>query len=196
MDTDVTVFALAASLRRQSLNEKLLHRAVVPLDKQLGCRIHPAKLNEYPLPLYNADVQRDEGFPEASERLRAAIEEADAMVLATPEYNHSIPGGLKNAIDWVSRYRPNPLEGCHVLLLAAANSRVGGLRGLRQTRVPLEALGAHVYPRMYGLSGAREAFDADGQFVDDERDAELEALLRRFIDHVRRCQQGGGANDE
>lgn len=183
-------FCLACSLREESLNEKLLDVVVRRLSDRPNTEARAAKLTEFPMPLYNADIQTRDGIPESAHRLREAIEAAGNLVVATPEYNHSIAGPLKNAIDWVSRFRPNPFSDTHVLLMAAAPSRIGGLRGLEHTRVPLQALGAHVYPRMYGLGEARGAFDQHGRLVDEQRLQEVRELVDGFVDHVRCCRAG------
>ena len=87
-----------------------------------------------------------EGFPAGAEALCRRLEEADGFVIASPEYNASMPGLLKNTIDWVSRFSPQPFNELHGLLLSASPSMVGGNRGLWALRVPFEHLGARVYP--------------------------------------------------
>lgn len=187
MEDEIRIFGLAASLRRDSYNQKLLAEALKYLQSETVVEVQRAKLTQFEMPLYNADIRSEQGFPEAATQLGDAIDAADGLIIATPEYNHSISGALKNAIDWLSRFRPNPFRDCHILLMSAAPSRVGGLRGLGQTRVPLQALGAHVYPRVYGLSHARQAFDESGTLVEAERRAEIHNLIDAFIEHVRRC---------
>lgn len=90
--------------------------------------------------------------------LRRRLEANDAFVIVSPEYNSSMPGVLKNAIDWTSRHKPQPFNGRHALLLSASPSIVGGNRGLWALRIPLEHLGARVYPDMFSLAQAHEAF--------------------------------------
>jgi NAD(P)H-dependent FMN reductase len=82
-------------------------------------------------------------------------------LIASPEYNFSLPGVLKNAIDWLSRAKPMVLKGKRALLLSASPSLVGGNRGLWALRVPLEAIGVHVYPDMFSLASAPEAMSDD-----------------------------------
>ena len=94
-------------------------------------------------------------------------------MIASPEYNASMPGVLKNAIDWVSRFRPQPFNELHGLLMSASPSMVGGNRGLWALRVPFEHLGARIYPDMFSLAQAHKAFDGDGRLAD-------EALGTRF----------------
>ena len=88
-------------------------------------------------------------------------------MIASPEYNASMPGVLKNVIDWVSRFRPQPFNGRQGLLLSASPSMAGGNRGLWALRIPLEHLGARVYPDMFSLAQAHEAFDAEGRIANE-----------------------------
>jgi len=103
-------------------------------------------------------------------------------VISSPEYNASMPGLLKNTIDWVSRFSPQPFNEKHGLLLSASPSMTGGNRGLWALRVPLEHLGARVYPDMYSLAQAHQAFDADGQIADAQLLDRFEQNIVAFMD--------------
>ena len=116
---------------------------------------------DFDTPTYNADVQDTEGFPSGAEQFRDCIQANDAFVISSPEYNASMPGGLKNSIDWVSRFSPQPFNEKHCLLLSASPSMVGGNRGLWALRMPLEHLGVRVYPDMFSLAQAHQAFGED-----------------------------------
>jgi NAD(P)H-dependent FMN reductase len=122
-------------------------------------------------------VDAAQGLPPGGLALKRRVEAADALLLAAPEYNYSVSGALKNAIDWVSRARPMPWRGRSVYLLSASPSPMGGIRGLWQTRIPLEGCGALVFPDMFALPHANEAFDAAGRL----RDEKLAERLRREI---------------
>src|SRR5918996_6197007 len=100
-------------------------------------------------------------------------------MIASPEYNASMPGVLKNLIDWTSRIRPQPFNGKQGFLLSASPSMAGGNRGLWSLRIPLEHLGARVYPDMFSLAQAHQAFDADGGLAND--------LLRKRFDDTIGC---------
>jgi NAD(P)H-dependent FMN reductase len=106
---------------------------------------------------------------------------ADAIIIATPEYNYSISGALKNAFDWVSRDRPMPWRGKSVYLMSASPSPMGGIRGLWQTRIPFEGCGALVFPDMFMLAHAHEAFDENGRLRDQETMARLEREIAGFV---------------
>ena len=155
------LFAFAASLRAASINKKLVALAA-DLARGAGAEVTVADFAEICPPLYNADVQRDSGFPPEAERLKQLLEEHDGFLLASPEYNYSFPGTLKNAIDWVSRYRPVPTRGKCAYLLSAAPGAVGGNRGLWHLRQPLSCIGVRVYPGMFSLANATDAYAEDG----------------------------------
>src|SRR5205085_4260862 len=99
-----------------------------------------------------------EGMPAGATELQRRLVAADAFIIASPEYNASMPGILKNLIDWTSRFRPQPFDGRQGLLMSASPSLAGGNRGLWALRVPLEHLGARIYPDMFSLSMAHKAF--------------------------------------
>jgi len=116
--------------------------------------------------------------------LRRRLIAADAFIIAAPEYNGSMPGILKNAIDWVSRFRPQPWSRKHGLLMSASPSMAGGNRGLWALRVPLEHLGADVYPDMFSLARAHEAFDAQGGIADPKLQKWFEGTVACFMELV------------
>jgi len=173
------LLTFAASLRRDSLNKKLLAVAE-GYARAAGAEVDHADMADFDMPLYSGDIQ-SEGFPPGADHLRDRILANDGLVIVSPEYNYSMPGALKNAIDWVSRYRPQPWTGKHVLLLAASPSMIGGLRGLWHLRQPIAGLGAHVYPGMFGLAKAHEAFGEDGSLKVESLAQGLETLIADFI---------------
>jgi chromate reductase len=159
------ILAFAASLRRGSLNKKLI-AAVAAMVRELGGEVDVADFAEFDMPLYDGDKQAAEGLPPGALELKRRIEAASALVIASPEYNYSIPGTLKNAIDWVSRARPMPWRGRSIYLVSASPGAIGGIRGLWQTRIPLEGCGALVFPDMFALAHADRAFTDGGQLAD------------------------------
>ena len=175
--------AIAGALREGSLNKQLLRLAVKLLEKD-GAEIDWVDLRALALPFYDGDLEQSSGLPAGAQELVARISAANGLVIASPEYNFSIPGVLKNAIDWLSRTKPMPLRGKRALLLSASPSLVGGNRGLWALRVPLEVLGVHVFPDMYSLAQAHEKLDASG--VNDPALAKfLDGLVRRFVEELR-----------
>jgi NAD(P)H-dependent FMN reductase len=137
-----------------------------------------ANLNELSIPLYNGDIETV-AIPEGVQKLAKCIDQAQALIIASPEYNYSISGVLKNVIDWVSRVRPMPLKQKPILLMAASPGPIAGIRGLWHTRVPLEGLGNYVFPEMFSLGGSFQAFDDNG-FVNPDDQKRFVATLDGF----------------
>ena len=179
-------FVMAASLRRGSLNKKLASSASAWLSRQPGLSIDLADFREFELPVYDGDLEESAGVPEAAVRLAQRISAAQAVVISTPEYNGGMPGAFKNAIDWVSRTEGSPFDDMPLQLLSASPGALGGARSLWHSRVPLEALGAVVYPGMFGLSAAHQAFSDSGELKDPKTQARLESSLGDFLQFVRR----------
>ena len=153
----IRLLVFSASLRRGSLNTRLAELAAMTLEGR-GVKVDRASMREFDCPSYDLDVEDRYGLPPGAQGFRARLEACDGFIVSSPEYNGSLPGLLKNTIDWVSRYRPPPFDGHHGLLLSASPSMVGGNRGLWALRVPFERLGAHVYPDMFSLARAHTAF--------------------------------------
>lgn len=175
------LLVFAASLRKASFNRKLALQAVEILKAIPGIEIDHADYREFEMPIYDGDVEDAAGIPAGGKEFIRRVQAADAIVISTPEYNGGIPGTLKNAIDWASRAKPIPLDGKPVLLIGASPGALGAVRGLWHTRVPLEVVGAFVYPQMFGLAKAHEAFDEAGRFVDSKNSANLLKLSEAFL---------------
>lgn len=172
-----------ASLRKESFNERLasLAESVV---KAAGGSVERAQMSDFDCPSYSGDVETSAGIPAGADRLRSKLISTDGFIIASPEYNASVPGQLKNVIDWVSRFRPQPFKGRHALLMSASPSMVGGNRGLWSLRIPLEHLGARVYPDMFSLAQAHEAYTADGKLKDEKLQHFFESTVDCFIESV------------
>ena len=179
----VNFLVFEASLRRASINDRLASLATDVVE-QYGGAVDRAHMSDFDTPSYDADAETSEGFPPGAEELRKRLTAADALIIASPEYNASVPGVLKNTIDWVSRYRPQPFKEKQALLLSASPSMAGGNRGLWSLRVPLEHLGTRVYPDMFSLAQAHQAFDARGRIGDAKLQQFFETTIKGFIDLV------------
>lgn len=137
-------------------------------------------MRDFDVPACDGDLERAQGIPRGADELRRRLVESDALIIASPEYNGSMPGMLKNLIDWTSRFRPQPFDGKHGLLLSASPSMVGGNRGLWALRMPLEHLGARIYPDMFSLAQAHRAL-ADGDIADAALRARFATNLKAFL---------------
>jgi len=138
-------------------------------------------MSAFDCPSYSQDAQAA-GFPRGATELHNRLEANDGFVIASPEYNGSMPGAAKNVIDWVSRFRPQPFNTRHALLLSASPSMGGGNRGLWALRVPLEHLGARVYPDMFSLAQAHQAFDAQGKIANQQLADRFDQTIADFMD--------------
>ena len=170
----ISVLGIAGSLRGASFNRGLIRAAteVAPV----GIRVVPFDLAE--IPLFNADVEVS-GDPPPVANLKQAIHAADALIIATPEYNHCVPGVLKNAIDWASRpARQSVLSGKAVAIMGASTGRGATARAQAHLRDGLAYTGGLVLPLPEVLVGfARDKFDDDGNLTDADTMSEVRDLL-------------------
>ena len=160
----LTVLGIAGSLRRGSYNRALLRsaRSLAPDDMRLDL------FDLHDVPLYDADVEK-QGDPEPVSALKRRIREADALVIATPEYQHSLPGVLKNALDWASRPpKDPPLRRMPIAMMGATPGRYGTARAQAELRKVLAYNDAIVLNRPEVLvANAGETFDETGELVDE-----------------------------
>jgi chromate reductase len=182
-DSGLNFLAIAGSLRRASFNRGLV-RAAVELAPP-GTRVTPYDLAG--IPMFNADVEAD-GDPEPVAAFKRAIADSDALLIATPEYNHCIPGVLKNAIDWASRpARESVLTGRPAAMMGASTGRGGTARAQAHLRDGLAYTNGYVLPLPEVLVDlARAKFDADGNLTDDETRSEVRDLLVSLAAWTRR----------
>ena len=177
------ILVLSGSQQKASLNTQLAKLAGTIIQGSGGI-VDWATISDFVAPGFNQDLMDDQGTPVPVESFVKRIEANDAFVIASPEYNASIPGVLKNTIDWVSLVKPQPFNGKHGLLLSASPSMVGGNRGLWALRVPLEYLGARIFPEMFSLAVAHKAFTANGHIADEKLAIRLESSIRSFMELV------------
>jgi chromate reductase, NAD(P)H dehydrogenase (quinone) len=179
----IRFLVFSASLRRDSLNSKLAGLAAAAIQSN-GGDVDVASMRDFDAPSYDQDVQNEQGFPPGAEEFRRRLEACHGFVVASPEYNASMPGVLKNAIDWVSRYHPQPFNERHGLLMSASPSMSGGNRGLWALRVPFEHLGTRLYPDMFSLAQAHRAFTPDGRLAVSELQRRFDTNIVNFMDLV------------
>jgi NAD(P)H-dependent FMN reductase len=177
------ILAFTSSLRAASTNKRLVAWAA-EIANQNAVEVDLADFHDFDMPNYDGDLQ-EKGFPSGTLKFANRLQSADGLLIAVPEYNYSIPGNFKNALDWISRIKPQPLQGKSALLLSASIGAIGGIRGLWQTRIPLEGLGVYVSPHMYTLAHSHEAFDAHGQFKDPQNYARLEKMVKEYVQFAK-----------
>lgn len=178
-DRTLRVLVFGASMRADSLNRKLAELAARAAERD-GALVDRATMQDFDVPAYDGDLEAAEGVPPGAHELRRRLSEADAFIISSPEYNGSMPGVLKNLIDWTSRFRPQPFDESHGLLLSASPSLAGGNRGLWALRVPFEHLGARIFPDMFSLAMAHKAFE-DGEIADAKLRGRFEDNVRAFL---------------
>ena len=189
-----TVIGIAGALRRSSYNGALL-RAAVELAPA-GLRIEVGSIRD--VPLYDGDLETEQGVPEAVRVLKDRIAGASGLLLVTPEYNNSIPGVFKNAIDWLARPTsdiPRVFGGKPVGLMGATLGMGGTMLAHAAWLPVLRALGTQPWfgPRLH-VSGASKVFDAEGRLIDEKIRASLAKYLVGFAEFVARIgvTAGGG----
>jgi chromate reductase len=177
------VLALPGSLRRRSYNKQLLAAAELHARPMLSIRIYEDLAST---PLFNEDLEAQDP-PAAVVRLAAALVQADALLIATPEYNQGLPGVLKNAIDWLSRSEPDLLEGKPTAILGASAGPWGTRLAQASLRHTLTACGAMVMPapQIY-VREAANVFDCDGVLRDERVRNSLSAFVASFHRWIER----------
>ena len=179
------LLALAGSLRAASFNRKLLALAVDRLRAH-GAEVDVLDLRDLSVPLYDGDVETSTGLPPNALSLRDRIRTAHGLVVASPEYNASVPGTLKNLVDWISRPPDQPLRGRTMQLLAATSGPGAGRRVLFDWRTIFSALGMFVVPGTVGVPRAGDAFDDHGALKDAQMAKQLDTVMATFVDVTRK----------
>ena len=186
------ILVFAGSLRTGSFNEKLA-RAAVPAIQTAGGRATKITLGDYPLPIYDADLEAENGVPDNARRLANHFLAHQGIFIAAPEYNAGPTPLLKNAIDWVSRVKVEggpafaPFRDRVFALGAASPGGLGGYRGLMQLRQSLELqLTATVIPEMVSVPGAGNAFAEDGTLTAERPAGMLTKVAKVLVETARR----------
>jgi NAD(P)H-dependent FMN reductase len=182
------ILILAGSTRRDSVNRKLARVAAGAVESA-GGRATLLELANYPLPLYNGDLEAEQGLPDNARRLKDLFIAHRGLILVSPEYNSSIPALLKNTLDWVSRPVPEqggasgylPFQGKPAALMSASPGALGGMRGLRHLRDVLIELRVLVLPEVAAVGAAHQAFDADGRLADPHQAERVAALAGQLL---------------
>ena len=187
MSESLKVVTLLGRLRKGSFNAMVAGplRKLAPAGMEITALPTIADI-----PLYDADIQQEEGFPQSVEAIAAQIRDADGVVIVTPEYNYSVPGGLKNAIDWLSRLPEQPLAGKPVLIQTSSMGAIGGARcqyHLRQILVFLDAMVMNK-PEFMGGVIQNKVDTQTGEVIDQSTLDHLTGQLTAFGEFIQRVR--------
>jgi NAD(P)H-dependent FMN reductase len=183
------ILAFGGSLRRDSFNQKLASIAAEGA-REAGAEVTLIALRDFPLPVFDQDLEAAAGLPETAKKLKQLFREHDGLLIASPEYNSSITAALKNAIDWISRTESDDepalvaFAGKTAILCAASPGALGGLRGLVHVRAILGNIGVTVLPDQVAVSKADEAFNEAGALVDARQAAKVKGLGTQLARHL------------
>ena len=187
MSIPVRILAFAGSTRRDSFNDRLVRIAEAGAV-DAGAAVTHVNLRDYRLPLFDADAESVDGKPDSAKALKQLMIDHDGFLISAPEYNSSITGVLKNAIDWVSRPDDgdeSPLvafRGKVVTLMSASPGALGGLRGLVHVRSILDSLGCLVLPEQVAIPKAHAAFTEDGALIETRQHDRIVGLGRTLAE--------------
>jgi chromate reductase, NAD(P)H dehydrogenase (quinone) len=185
------ILVIPGSLRTGSLNAKLAAVAAHALALE-GAEITRISLSDFPLPIYDGDLQAKSGVPKHAVNLKRMMAAHHGVLIVTPEYNSSVPALLKNAIDWVSRVqdahetRGQVFRGRVFAIASASGNRLGGARALAALRLILSACHAQVIPNQFALAFADDAYDEMDRLKNTTDADALKALARQLIDVSQR----------
>lgn len=185
------ILAFAGSLRKNSYNKRVVKTAVEGA-KNAGAEVTYVDLKDYPLPVYDADEHAEQGFPENAKKLQKLLGEHDGFLIASPEYNGSVPGGLKNMIDWTSRKSDEygmieVFKGKAAAIMTASPGAFGGLRCLAHLRGVLTIMLVNVLPSEIAVAKVGSMFEGDADEMTDEKmKGILEDLGASLVDMLRK----------
>ncbi len=180
------ILVFGGSLRADSFNQKLATIAAAAATAA-GADVTLIALRDYRMPIFDEDLETEEGMPENAAKLKALFAENDGLIIASPEYNSGITAALKNAIDWVSRATSEDepplavLKGKTAAILAASPGGYGGARSLAQLRPLLENIQITVLEDQVTIPKAHEAFDAEGNLLDASQQEAVKSLAAALV---------------
>jgi NAD(P)H-dependent FMN reductase len=184
------ILAFSGSARSASLN-KILASAATEAARAAGAEVTLIDLRDYPMPVYDGDLEAHEGVPPKARELKALFIAHNGLLIASPENNASVSSLLKNTLDWVSRPDQGqnglvPYQNKVAGLVAASPGALGGLRGLVHLRAILQTLNVQVISEQFALGRAHEAFDESGKLKDVKQQAILSGTMQRLVDVTAR----------
>lgn len=187
------ILVFAGSLRKGSYNKQLAKIAAKAAE-DAGAQVTYLDLADYPLPVYDGDVESKEGLPANAIKLKELMLKSDGFIISSPEYNSSISGALKNVIDWTSRTinANEPPLICYrdkvALIISASVGGLGGLRGLVHLRAILENINTFVLPGQKTIANASEAFDHDGNLKSEEAQKAIYTLSKKLVETISKLK--------
>ncbi|MBL9205198.1 MAG: NAD(P)H-dependent oxidoreductase [Opitutaceae bacterium] len=181
------ILAFSGSIRKASVNTQLLHVAAAAVQRA-GGQSTLLSLQDYPLPLFNGDLENESGMPDPAKALVEALVAHDGLLIACPEYNSMVTPLLKNTIDWCSRADDNPFEGKVVAVVSASPGAFGGVRSLTAVRQMMTHLGAWVVPVACSVAQADKAFDPHGQLINPRTQKTVDRVALALIDLCRKLK--------
>ena len=188
------VLAFAGSLRRASLNKRVLKTAIRGAEAA-GAEVTYVDLRDYPMPLYDSDEHDARGFDENALKLQGLLTQHDGLLIASPEYNGSLPAALKNAIDWASRPsdrydRSKLFRGKVAGVMTASPGSLGGVRSLAHLRGVLTSVGVHVLPQEVAVTFAEDRFAGEGlEMTDEKMKGNLESLGAALVEMLKKMRR-------
>ncbi|MCV3239268.1 NADPH-dependent FMN reductase [Mesorhizobium sp. ZC-5] len=183
------ILVFAGSIRTGAYSGKTADAAMKELAEQ-GAEVTRISLGDYPLPIMDQDLEKEEGVPENAYRLGRLIAAHDGMLICSPEYNASIPPLLKNALDWVSRIRKDggrpfkPFEGKVAGLCSSSDGAFAGARGLYHLRAVLMHCQVEIITPQCSIARASEAFDQDGELKEEHSKKSMATVCRTLIERA------------
>lgn len=188
MSISPKILAFAGSTRKESFNKKLLQIAAHGA-MDAGAEVTVIDLKNYPLPLFDEDLEAADGLPLNALTLKKLFLTHHGLIIASPEYNSSMTAVLKNTLDWISRQSPGEaslaaFQGKVTSIMSASPGGLGGLRGLVHLRSVLGNIGVIVLPEQIAISKAYEAFNTDGALKDEKQQAAVKNLGKKLADTV------------
>lgn len=181
VSAEPNVLLFAGSLRQGSLNKKLVNETA-DIARKLGATVQLIELNDYPIPFYNGDEENSTGMPENAKKIRSLMKGSQVIFIASPNYNRSMPGVLKNLLDWASRNEMaqesyDAYQGKTFALMCSGPGGSGGVKGLDSVRQLLQTLKGNVLAEQFVLPHGNTAYDLQNHL----KDLETKMLLENFI---------------
>jgi NAD(P)H-dependent FMN reductase len=185
MQAEPKVLAFSGSTRIGSYNQTLATEAA-RIAEEMGASVTVINLKDYPLPFYDEDLEKEEGMPENAKKLRQLMIHSDVIYIASPNYNGSFTAVLKNTIDWISRSETGgssreALKGKNVVIMCAAPSAKGGIKGLNHIRDIIQDIGGIIIPGTIAVPKAYEAFNEEGMLIDPDLDLNLRQIVEKSL---------------